>query len=105
MTWNRTAEALFGWSAQEAFGKNNPIVPPGERSGSDELHQRIFRGQSFRRGFVLDINNLLTAISGYAELACGSALADPALMRCLDGPGRPERGRTRRRGSAGPARP
>jgi len=46
MTWNRTAEALFGWSEEEAVGQSNPIVPPGEQSGSDELHQRILGGET-----------------------------------------------------------
>ena len=48
MTWNRTAEATFGWSAQEAFGKTNPIVPPNEQHGSNELHQQILRGETLK---------------------------------------------------------
>jgi two-component system cell cycle sensor histidine kinase/response regulator CckA len=39
----------------------------------------------FAGGIAHDFNNLLTAISGYAELASGSVLADPALLRSLAG--------------------
>ncbi len=48
VTWNRAAEALFGWSAEEAFGQRNPIVPPDEKAGSDELHARILRGETLK---------------------------------------------------------
>jgi len=45
VTWNRTAEALFGWSAPEVVGRANPIVQPDDQASSDELHQRIRRGE------------------------------------------------------------
>ena len=45
VTWNRTAEALFGWSAPEVVGRANPIVQPDNQASSDELHQRIRRGE------------------------------------------------------------
>ena len=47
-TWNRTAEALFGWRAHEVFGKENPIVMPNEQPGSDELLRRILGGEPLR---------------------------------------------------------
>ncbi len=48
VTWNRTAEALFGLSAEEAVGRKNPIVPPGEEASSEELHQRVMHGETLR---------------------------------------------------------
>ncbi len=48
VTWNRTAESLFGWKAEDVFGKPNPIVPPDEKPGSDELHGRILRGEMLK---------------------------------------------------------
>ncbi len=72
VTWNRTAEALFGWSAEEAFGKSNPIVPPGEQAGSDELHQRILRGESLK-GIEVERRNASGAV---LELSVYSAPID-----------------------------
>jgi two-component system, cell cycle sensor histidine kinase and response regulator CckA len=48
VTWNRTAEALFGLSAEEAVGRKNPIIPPGQEAGSEELHQRVMRGETLK---------------------------------------------------------
>jgi two-component system cell cycle sensor histidine kinase/response regulator CckA len=45
VTWNASAEQLFGWTADEVLGKLNPIVPAGERAHSDELFARIRRGE------------------------------------------------------------
>jgi PAS domain S-box-containing protein len=45
VTWNTTAEQLFGWKADEVIGKFNPIVSAGERSHSDELFARIQDGE------------------------------------------------------------
>jgi PAS domain S-box-containing protein len=65
VTWNRTAAALFGWSAQEVFGRANPIVQPEEQASSDSLHDRIRGGEILKgieverrsaNGTVLDLN-------------------------------------------------
>jgi two-component system cell cycle sensor histidine kinase/response regulator CckA len=45
VTWNSSAEQLFGWAADEVVGKLNPIVPAGERAHSDELLARIQKGE------------------------------------------------------------
>jgi PAS domain S-box-containing protein len=45
VTWNASAEQLFGWTADEVIGELNPIVPAGERAHSDELFARIQRGE------------------------------------------------------------
>jgi two-component system, cell cycle sensor histidine kinase and response regulator CckA len=45
LTWNRTAETLFGWRAEEVVGRQNPIVPADERASSDELLHRLRAGE------------------------------------------------------------
>jgi two-component system, cell cycle sensor histidine kinase and response regulator CckA len=45
VTWNASAEQLFGWSADEVIGELNPIVAVGERAHSDELFARIAKGE------------------------------------------------------------
>jgi two-component system cell cycle sensor histidine kinase/response regulator CckA len=45
VTWNNTAEQLFGWKADEVIGALNPIVSTGERGHSDELFARIQTGE------------------------------------------------------------
>lgn len=45
LTWNRAAEGLFGWSAQEAIGKPISIVFPPERA--EEMRRNI---RSYSRG-------------------------------------------------------
>jgi two-component system, cell cycle sensor histidine kinase and response regulator CckA len=44
VTWNATAEALFGWKAEEVIGSPNPIVPADEREASNELFAQIRSG-------------------------------------------------------------
>ena len=48
VTWNRAAEALFGWSADEVVGLDNPIVRERDEQGSDELARRILSGEALR---------------------------------------------------------
>jgi len=48
VTWNTTAEELFGWTADEVIGRDNPIVPADQREASSELFERIVSGERLR---------------------------------------------------------
>ncbi len=48
VSWNTAAERLFGWTAAEAIGKSNPIVPSEERLDSNKLFARIYSGEQVR---------------------------------------------------------
>ncbi|MCX7616691.1 PAS domain S-box protein [Tepidiforma sp.] len=48
-SWNRAAEALYGWSAEEATGQPfTLIVPPEERPAAERLFARLLAGESYR---------------------------------------------------------
>ncbi|HKT20598.1 MAG TPA: CHASE domain-containing protein [Stellaceae bacterium] len=48
LLWNRAAERIFGFSAEEAIGHILPIVPQEERAASDEIVRRMAEGQILR---------------------------------------------------------
>jgi PAS domain S-box-containing protein len=62
--WNPTAEALFGWRADEVTGKPNPIVPASGRDAYWRIFQTALTGQvisgmdtqrQHRDGHLLDV--------------------------------------------------
>ncbi|MBI4615313.1 MAG: PAS domain S-box protein [Planctomycetes bacterium] len=46
-SWSASAERLFGWTAQEALGRPNPIVPKGKQSEFLALVARVIAGEGF----------------------------------------------------------
>ncbi len=46
VTWNPSAERLFGWKAEELIGGANPIVPARLQASSDALFARIQAGEA-----------------------------------------------------------
>ena len=47
MTWNRAAETVFGWTAEEAVGKRLMCVPPDKQAEFDEFRSHVVQGNSF----------------------------------------------------------
>ncbi len=45
LAWNRAAERMFGWSAQEVVGETLPIVPPGDEDAARALNDRVEVGE------------------------------------------------------------
>lgn len=43
--WNRAAERVFGWRAEEVLGQPYPAVPPESRVHFEEAWQRLLRGE------------------------------------------------------------
>jgi len=46
-SWNRAAERLFGWKAEEVLGRPLPTVPPKEVADATRIHESIVRGERF----------------------------------------------------------
>lgn len=47
MTWNTSAERIFGWAAQEVIGKPLPIVPKDKQDEFAGLRKRLMEGKGF----------------------------------------------------------
>ncbi len=44
--WNAAAERIFGWTAQEAMGRINPIIPADRLEEFKQLRSRVMNGES-----------------------------------------------------------
>jgi two-component system, cell cycle sensor histidine kinase and response regulator CckA len=47
LSWNRAAERIFGWTAEEAVGCLLPLVPPDAQDEFEGLRERAAAGESF----------------------------------------------------------
>lgn len=49
-SWNPAAERIFGWSAQDALGRNINLILPASRQGEqDEMRDAVLAGRSVER--------------------------------------------------------
>jgi PAS domain S-box-containing protein len=79
--WNPAAEAMFGWPAAEVIGKDNPIVPRGERvkyrtQFRSTLAGKVFFGMERRRvrkdGTTIDVRISTAPRFDTAGKICGA---------------------------------
>ena len=86
LTWNRGAERLFGYTAQEAIGQPITIVMPADRPNEEpEILGRIRRGESLEHyetvrcrkdGRLLDISLTVSPIvDSYGQIVGASKIA------------------------------
>ncbi|MFO7749195.1 MAG: transporter substrate-binding domain-containing protein [Desulfobacteraceae bacterium] len=47
LSWNRSAERIFGWQAEEIIGRPLPIVPADKRHEFDASRERVLKGDAF----------------------------------------------------------
>lgn len=52
VTWNPSAEQIFGWSYAEVAGQPLPIIPADKREEFDRLRKQVIEGEGFRNLIV-----------------------------------------------------
>ena len=65
LAWNRAAESLYGWSAQEVLGRNigDVTVPPWSAETADEIMEQLRRGDSWSGEFPVRRKDASTFIA------------------------------------------
>lgn len=99
LTWNRGAEAVFGYSAGEAAGKHLSMLAPHERlPGLAHCTERLLQGQTVSQyeGVCLgkDGRRVSVCVTGYpTRNSAGEVAAISAIIRDIsERPGRPAAG-------------
>ncbi|HLJ65822.1 MAG TPA: PAS domain-containing sensor histidine kinase [Chloroflexota bacterium] len=47
-SWNRAAEAIFGWNETDVLGKPSPTIPEDEKPASDAVLRHVLEGETVR---------------------------------------------------------
>jgi len=53
ITWNESAERIFGWKAEEVIGSPLPFVPDEKQNEFDDLRKRVLSGETFSKLEIL----------------------------------------------------
>jgi PAS domain S-box-containing protein len=82
-SWNKSAERLFGYTAEEAIGQNITLIVPWERRSEDEeILRRLARGErvdhfeTIRRrkdGTILDVSLTISPVCDLAGKVIGAS--------------------------------
>ena len=54
--WNRAAEEIFGWSATEVLGQNEPHIPEGQKQDFQPMSQSVLNAQA-QNGWEVSLLN------------------------------------------------
>jgi PAS domain S-box-containing protein len=82
LSWNRAAEQLFGWTADELIGQQLPVVPKEREAEARDLHVRVVAGDEFtnfetqrrrKDGTLVDVSISTAALHDKAGEPCGLA--------------------------------
>lgn len=81
LTWNRGAEAIYGWSRQQAVGEILPMVPPDQRQEANEWLARLGAGETItnlevqrrhKDGHLLDVVVTISPLRDEAQRMVGA---------------------------------
>ena len=95
LTWNRAAERIYGYSAEEIIGRDvDVLVPPGHADTSASIRERLLRGERVRHyetvrlrkdGGLVEVSLTVSPIKDAAGSVIGaSAIARDVTNRNLD---------------------
>jgi two-component system, cell cycle sensor histidine kinase and response regulator CckA len=80
-TWNRAAEAMFGWDLAEVIGGPLPLVPPDRRAEYESLISKAFAGETItavetvrsnRQGQPVPVSISVAPVRDDLQQVCGA---------------------------------
>ncbi len=92
-TWNKGAERLFGWSAEEAIGQHvNMLMPPSRLAEMRDIFERLNRGEAVphfdtarqrKDGSVVDVSLTISPVKQGDQVITNSAIIQDITDRKL----------------------
>lgn len=85
--WNKAAESVFGYTAEEAIGGSPPIVPEHDIESSKELVERVYSGETITNIQLKRVHKsgkLLDVCASLAPLRDDDGIVDGAIVIFID---------------------